>query len=63
MWAASRLLELLVYTPIKVGGNRSIGRNAVVTVLTRNSSFDFAFDSRYCQFRGEIAPLIVGSPT
>ena len=31
--------------------------------LTRNSSFDFAFGSRYWRFRGKIAPFFVGSQT
>jgi hypothetical protein len=62
-WASSRLLELSVYTPIELGGIRSIRRHDIVTVLTGNSCFDFAFGSRYCLFRGKIAPLIVGSPT
>jgi hypothetical protein len=52
-----------VYTPIEVGALGSIRRNVVVTVLTRKSSLDFAFGSRYCRFRGRISPSIVGSPT
>ena len=51
-WASSRLPELSVYTPIEVGGNRSIRRNVVVTVLTRNSSVDFAFGARIGRIQG-----------
>jgi hypothetical protein len=45
-------------TPSIVGSTTDDGAE-----LTRNSSFDFAFGSRYCRFSGKIAPLIVGSPT
>jgi hypothetical protein len=50
-----------VYTPIELGALRSIRRNVVVTVLTRKSSLDFAFGSRYYRFRGKVTPSIVGS--
>jgi hypothetical protein len=50
--ASSRLLELSEYTPIEVGGIRSIRRNEVVTVLTRSSSIDFAFGARIGRIQG-----------
>jgi len=42
---------------MEVGALRSIGRNVVLTVLTRKSSLDFAFGSWHCRFRGNITPL------
>jgi hypothetical protein len=52
-----------VYTPIDVGGIRSIRRHDIVTVLTRNSSVDFAFGARIGASRGKVTPSIVGSST
>jgi len=56
-WASSRLLELYVYTQTEIGALRSNRRKVVVTVLTRNSSLNFAIGSRYCRFVSEITPL------
>jgi hypothetical protein len=50
-----------VYTLTEIGALRSNRRIIVVTVLTRKSSLDFAFDSRYCRFRGKITPSIAVS--
>jgi hypothetical protein len=49
-----------VYTQTEIGGFRSIGRNVVVTVLTRKSS-DFALILNMAAFRGKVAPSIVGA--
>ena len=49
--------------PIEVGALRSIRWNVVVTELTRKLSLDFAIGSRYCRFRGQNTPPIVGAWT
>ena len=46
----------------EIGALGSIGRNAVVTVLTRKSS-DFALILDMAAFRGKITRLIVGAWT
>jgi len=50
-----------VHAPIEVGAPCSLRRNVVVTVLTRKSSLDFSFGSRYCRFRGKITPSVAAS--
>jgi len=51
-----------VYTQTEIDALRSIGRNVVVTVLTRKSS-DFALILDMAAFRGKFTPSIVGAWT
>jgi hypothetical protein len=46
----------------EIGALRSIGRNVVVTVLTRKSS-DFAWIVNMAAFSGKVTPSIVGAWT
>jgi len=50
-----------MYTQIEVGALGSIRKNVVVAVLTRKSSLDFAFCSRYGRIQGSDHSVIVGS--
>jgi hypothetical protein len=60
-WASSRLLELEVYTHIRVGALRSNRRIVVVTVLTRKSSLTALLVLYMAAVRGTVAPSIVGA--
>ena len=51
-----------MYAQTDIGGLRSIGRNVVVTVLTRKSS-DFALILDMAAFRGKFSSSIVGAWT
>jgi len=51
-----------VYTQTEIGALGSIGRNVVVTVLTRKSS-DFALILDMAAFRGTFTLAIVGGST
>jgi len=51
-----------VYTQTEIGALRSIGRNLVMTVLTRRSS-DFTLILDMAAFRGKVTVSIVGAWT
>jgi len=50
-----------VYTQTEIGALHSIGRNVVVTVLTRKSSLTALLVLNMAAFRGKVAPAIVGA--
>ena len=50
-----------MYTHSENGALRSMGRNVVVTVLTRKSSLTALLVLNMAAFRGKVAPSIVGA--
>jgi uncharacterized membrane protein len=50
-----------VYTHTEKGALRSMGRNVVVTVLTRKSSLTALLVLTIAAFRGKVTPSIVGA--
>jgi hypothetical protein len=50
-----------VYTQTEIGALRSMGRNVVVTVLTRKSSLTVLLVLNMAAFRGKVARSIVGA--
>jgi hypothetical protein len=50
-----------MYTHTEKGALRSIGRNVVVTLLTRKSSLTALLVLNMAAFKGKVAPTIVGS--
>jgi hypothetical protein len=52
-----------VYTQTEIGALRSIGRNEVLTVLTRKSSLTSPLIHDMAAFRGKVTPSIAGAWT